>query len=138
VQNLNELETALSRFERIEDFLFYVDQLRASQRDIQRDHNQVSLMTLHKSKGLEFKAVFLAGCAQGLLPHHKALPAVASQAGGDDGGIEEERRLCYVGMTRAMDRLCISYPRTYQGKPAGISQFIREAFPEVKAGTRDD
>ena len=145
VQNLNELEAALSRFERIEDFLFYVDQLRASQRDIKKDHNQVSLMTLHKSKGLEFKAVFLAGCAQGLLPHHKALPArpaglpaVASQAGGDDGGIEEERRLCYVGMTRAMDRLCISYPRTYQGKPAGISQFIREAFPEVKAGTRDD
>ena len=73
VQNLNELEAALSRFERIEDFLFYVDQLRASQKDIKKDHNQarpvefpngnlfngVNLMTLHKSKGLEFKAVFL-------------------------------------------------------------------------------
>jgi len=123
IQNLNELEAALSRFERIEDFLFYVDQLRSSQKDIKRDHDQVSLMTLHKSKGLEFKTVFLAGCAQGLLPHHKAL---------DDGGIEEERRLCYVGMTRAMERLYISYIRFYQGKPVGISQFLKEVSPDAQ------
>jgi len=117
IQNLNELEAALSRFERIEDFLFYVDQLRA-------------FMTLHKSKGLEFPVVFIAGCAQGLLPHHKALPARWS--GGDDGGLEEERRLCYVGMTRARERLYISYPRTYQGKQLTASQFLEEAFPELK------
>lgn len=119
IQNLNELESALARFERIEDFLFYVEQLKAKNQE-KTDHNRVSLMTLHKSKGLEFPVVFIAGCAQGLLPHHKAL---------DDGGLEEERRLCYVGMTRAMERLYISYPKTYQGNQLPASQFLNEAFP---------
>jgi len=126
IQNLNELEAALSRFKRIEDFLFYVDQLqksRINQMNQRNQTDQISLMTLHKSKGLEFPVVFIAGCAQGLLPHHKAL---------DDGGLEEERRLCYVGMTRARERLYISYPRTYQGKQLTASQFLEEAFPELK------
>ncbi|MCD6306558.1 MAG: UvrD-helicase domain-containing protein, partial [Deltaproteobacteria bacterium] len=123
IQNLNELEASLSRFQSVEDFLFYVDQLQSSRKDVKQDHDQVNLMTLHKSKGLEFPVVFLVGCSQGLLPHHKAL---------DDGGIEEERRLCYVGMTRAMERLYISYPGTYQGKPVGISQFLKEVFPDAQ------
>ncbi|RJR46275.1 MAG: ATP-dependent DNA helicase PcrA [Desulfobacteraceae bacterium] len=122
IQNLNELESAVKRFERIEDLLFYVDQVKARMRETTND-DRVNLMTLHKSKGLEFAAVFVAGCSQGLLPHQRSL---------DGGDLEEERRLCYVGMTRAMERLYLSYPRTYQGKPMGVSQFVGEALPEVK------
>ncbi len=122
IQNLNELEEALSRFDRIEDFLFYLDQLKAKNKE-ESDHNRISLMTLHKSKGLEYLVVFLAGLSQGLLPHQKSL---------ENGGIEEERRLCYVGMTRAKERLYLSYSESYQGKRLAVSQFIKEAFPEQK------
>jgi DNA helicase-2/ATP-dependent DNA helicase PcrA len=124
IQNLNELAVALARFERIEDFLFYVDQVKARMRETTTD-DRVNLMTLHKSKGLEFAVVFLAGCCQGLLPHQRSL---------DGGDLEEERRLCYVGMTRAMERLYLSYPKTYQGKPMPVSQFVGEALPESAEG----
>jgi len=124
IQNLNELAVALARFERIEDFLFYVDQVRTRERETRSD-DRVNLMTLHKSKGLEFAAVFLAGCCQGLLPHQRSL---------DGGDLEEERRLCYVGMTRAMERLYLSYPKTYQGKAMSVSQFVGEALSETAEG----
>jgi DNA helicase-2/ATP-dependent DNA helicase PcrA len=58
-------------------------------------------MTLHSAKGLEFSAVFMPGLEEGLLPHKLSLD--------DDAGLEEERRLCYVGMTRAKDRLALSW-----------------------------
>jgi DNA helicase II / ATP-dependent DNA helicase PcrA len=82
-------------------------------------------MTLHKSKGLEFPIVFIAGCGEGLLPHNKAL---------EEGGIEEERRLCYVGMTRAMEMLFFTYPKTHQGAMRP-SRFVEEAFPGFKKST---
>lgn len=121
VQNLNEFQSSLKRFSKIEDFLFYLNQINHKDRTYQRD--QLNLMTLHKSKGLEFRVVFLSGCSQGILPHQKALLG---------GQIEEERRLCYVGMTRAMQRLYITYPRTYQGGSVEVSQFVKEVFPEVE------
>jgi len=64
---------------------------------------RVTLMTLHSAKGLEFNLVFLVGMEEGLFPHKLSLD--------DDAGIEEERRLCYVGMTRARDRLVLSWAR---------------------------
>jgi DNA helicase-2/ATP-dependent DNA helicase PcrA len=64
---------------------------------------RVTLMTLHSAKGLEFNVVFLVGMEEGLFPHKLSL--------NDDAGIEEERRLCYVGMTRARDRLVLSWAR---------------------------
>jgi DNA helicase-2/ATP-dependent DNA helicase PcrA len=69
----------------------------------------VTLMTLHAAKGLEFDAVFVAGCEEELLPHSRAL---SETRGGDpDAGLEEERRLLYVGMTRARARLYLSWAR---------------------------
>jgi DNA helicase-2/ATP-dependent DNA helicase PcrA len=66
---------------------------------------RVTLMTLHSSKGLEFPVVFVAGLEEGMLPHALAVDENA------DEGVEEERRLLYVGMTRAMDALTLSYAR---------------------------
>jgi DNA helicase-2/ATP-dependent DNA helicase PcrA len=62
-----------------------------------------TLMTLHNAKGLEFGIVFIIGCEEGVFPHSRAL---------DEGGLEEERRLCYVGITRAERDLYMCYART--------------------------
>ena len=64
------------------------------------DEGLVTLMTLHNAKGLEYRTVFIAGCEEGVFPHSRAL---------DEGGLEEERRLFYVGVTRAMRELYLSY-----------------------------
>jgi DNA helicase II / ATP-dependent DNA helicase PcrA len=66
------------------------------------DRGQVTLMTLHNAKGLEYPVVFIIGCEEGVFPHSRSL---------DEGSLEEERRLCYVGITRAMRGLTLTYAR---------------------------
>jgi DNA helicase-2/ATP-dependent DNA helicase PcrA len=85
------------------------------------------MMTLHSAKGLEFPIVFLCGMEDGLFPHQRSL--------NDLGGLEEERRLCYVGMTRAMKELYLTYAEQRRlhgvdsyGQP---SRFIREIPDEL-------
>jgi DNA helicase-2/ATP-dependent DNA helicase PcrA len=70
-------------------------------------------MTIHKAKGLEFPVVFVIGLVEGILPSKK-------------GDIEEERRICFVGMSRAMDLLYLSHSLTYLGQPAKKSMFLDE------------
>jgi DNA helicase-2/ATP-dependent DNA helicase PcrA len=77
-----------------------------SETDRLRDDVPVLLMTLHAAKGLEFESVFVVGLEEGLLPHSRSLT--------DAFGLEEERRLCYVGMTRARDALHLSWARSRQ------------------------
>jgi superfamily I DNA/RNA helicase len=83
---------------------------------------KVTLMTLHGAKGLEFDVVFLTGVEEGLLPHERSL--------GDPGGLSEERRLLYVGVTRARRHLVLSYARRRgSGGPTGehrLSRFLRD------------
>jgi DNA helicase-2/ATP-dependent DNA helicase PcrA len=70
--------------------------------DSRSDEGLVTLMTLHNAKGLEYPTVFIAGCEDGVFPHSRAI---------DEGGLEEERRLFYVGITRAMRRLYLTHAR---------------------------
>jgi DNA helicase-2/ATP-dependent DNA helicase PcrA len=70
--------------------------------DSRSDEGLVTLMTLHNAKGLEYPTVFIAGCEDGVFPHSRAI---------DEGGLEEERRLFYVGITRAMRQLYLTYAR---------------------------
>jgi DNA helicase-2/ATP-dependent DNA helicase PcrA len=94
------------------------------------DHTGVvTLMTLHTAKGLEFRVVFLPGLEEGLFPHSRSLE--------DRAALEEERRLCYVGMTRAMDTLNISRARyrrrwgTDMPEPSVPSRFLEEIPPQL-------
>jgi DNA helicase-2/ATP-dependent DNA helicase PcrA len=88
-----------------------------------RQRNSVSLMTYHSAKGLEFPIVYMVGMEEGILPHRRSLAENF-----DD--VEEERRLCYVGITRAQDELTLSFPlqRMKWGKPRDtfVSRFLYE------------
>jgi DNA helicase-2/ATP-dependent DNA helicase PcrA len=86
----------------------------------------VTLMTLHNAKGLEYPIVFMIGCEEGVFPHSRSL---------DEGSLEEERRLCYVGMTRAMRGLYLTYARRRAQYGAASfalpSRFLGEIPPDL-------
>ncbi|HVC25716.1 MAG TPA: UvrD-helicase domain-containing protein [Acidimicrobiales bacterium] len=121
LDNLEELATVASHFEDLETFLA-TTALVAATDDLSDGDGRVSLMTLHAAKGLEFSVVFLTGMEEGLFPHERAL------AEPDD--LEEERRLAYVGITRARDLLYLTttYVRTVFGvtRESLVSRFVKE------------
>ncbi len=98
-----------------------------SDKESKLNRNAIALMTLHSAKGLEFPHVYLVGMEEGLLPHQKSVDA---EKNGDINAIDEERRLCYVGVTRARDRLTmtLSLGRMRWGKsrPTQPSRFLYE------------
>jgi len=102
IENLQELvHAAAEAEERGETLAEFLDHAAlVSDADHYDERARVALMTLHSAKGLEFSTVFLAGLEEGLFPHKLSLD--------DDAALEEERRLCYVGMTRARDRLILT------------------------------
>jgi DNA helicase-2/ATP-dependent DNA helicase PcrA len=127
LQNVQELYNAVLQFEENTEesslMLFLANASLASDLDnLQEQQAKVSLMTLHSSKGLEFPVVFLVGLEQGLFPNYRSLE--------DPKALEEERRLCYVGITRAKERLFISYARERRlygnREPASPSLFLAE------------
>ena len=105
LENIQELLNAAAdsseRAEELSDFLDHA--ALVSDADDLDERAQISLLTLHTAKGLEFSLVFLAGLEEGLFPHSRTL--------NDTPALEEERRLCYVGMTRAEDRLILTRAR---------------------------
>ncbi|MGO1118765.1 ATP-dependent helicase [Rhodovibrionaceae bacterium A322] len=122
LENLQELVEALSEFDTLEGFLEHVSLVMENLEDSGSD--QVTLMTLHAAKGLEFNTVFLPGWEEGLFPNQRALDEQGNR------GLEEERRLAYVGLTRARQRAIISFAanrRLHGSWSAAIpSRFIDE------------
>jgi DNA helicase-2/ATP-dependent DNA helicase PcrA len=105
----------------LEEFLQQIS-LYTDQDGIRSDESLITLMTLHNAKGLEYDTVFMIGCEEGVFPHMRAL---------EEGGEEEERRLAYVGITRARRRLYMTWARErriFGGRPErGVpSRFIDE------------
>ena len=126
LSNLNELAAAAAeaadRGEGLAEFLDHA--ALVADADGIDDAAQVNLLTMHNAKGLEFPVVFLAGMEEGLFPHSRSLNSATQ--------LEEERRLCYVGMTRAEKRLYLSYARSRRRfggsppEPTIPSRFLRE------------
>src|SRR2546426_120303 len=132
LENLRELVTVAKEFEDVtgEEGLNAFLQHLALVTDLdtwQEQVDRVTLMTLHSAKGLEFAVVFLAGLEEGLFPHARALEEAE--------GLEEERRLCYVGMTRAKQRPDLSYarsrPTVARTSPGVPSRFLEEVPAEL-------
>ncbi len=101
--------------------------LEAGEREAAAGEDALQLMTVHSAKGLEFSAVFLSGLEEGLFPHENSML--------EDGGVEEERRLMYVAITRARKRLYLSYAgsRMLHGQPRYgiVSRFVEEIPPQL-------
>ena len=118
---LAEIEEAAKAFTSVEEWFTHVEEytetLRAKEKERNRPRPGVRLMTIHASKGLEFKQVFLIGANEGRIPYQKAKT---------DKEIEEERRLFYVAMTRAKDFLKICYVKIKNGKEVTPSRFVDE------------
>jgi ATP-dependent DNA helicase UvrD/PcrA len=135
IENLEELVGVAAEFDAnrevegpseispLEEFLQAIS-LYTDQDDLKRDESKVTLMTLHNAKGLEYDAVFIIGCEEGVFPHSRSL---------EEGNEEEERRLCYVGITRARKRLWMTHARSrrmFAGRETGFpSRFLSE-LPE--------
>ncbi len=127
LENVQELFNAVRQFEEdnedatLQSFL-QLASLSSDADDLKEGETSLSLMTLHAAKGLEFPVVFLVGLEQGLLPHGRSLD--------DPSALEEERRLCYVGITRAQERLYLSHAgerRLWGSREIAIpSQFLDE------------
>lgn len=119
IENLDALCTAADKYDNCKDFLDFIKQMTSKVK--KENSDAVKLMTIHKSKGLEFPIVFLAGMSDEVLPNKRATME------NPVAGLEEERRLAYVGITRAKEYLLVTSPEYYQGKYKGISKFIQEA-----------
>ncbi len=127
LENLKELIVAMDEFETLGGFLEHVSLIMEAAEN--RDQDQVNVMTLHSAKGLEFDTVFLAGWEEGLFPNQRALDETGMR------GLEEERRLAYVGLTRARQRAIVSFAanrRLHGSWAAAIpSRFVDELTAEA-------
>jgi DNA helicase-2/ATP-dependent DNA helicase PcrA len=137
VENLQELIGVAGEFDAnrelegesevgpLEEFLAQIA-LYTDQDALKAEESLCTLMTLHNAKGLEYEAVFMIGCEEGVFPHMRSL---------EEGNLEEERRLCYVGVTRAKQRLCMTFARRrslHGGRGHNLpSRFLREIPDEL-------
>ncbi len=106
MENVKELRSVAEEFPKLTEFLENVALVEAADAPGRKklDQDAVTLMTLHSAKGLEFPVVFMSGMEEGLFPHSRSML--------DPNELEEERRLCYVGITRAKEKLYLTYTRT--------------------------
>lgn len=104
IENIQELKSVASQFVDLAEFLENVSLIESSDKPRADDYNAVTLMTIHAAKGLEYKVVFIVGMEEGLFPHTQSMAALEE--------LEEERRLCYVAITRAMEKVFLTYANT--------------------------
>lgn len=128
LENIKELRSVAIAFPNLSEFLENIMLVEQEYRSDKKDgKNGITLMTLHAAKGLEFPIIFMIGMEEGLFPHSRALM--------DKQELEEERRLCYVGMTRAQHKLYLSYAkrRLFFGQRTSntVSRFVQELPEEV-------
>jgi len=132
-ENVRELRTAAERAESLEEFLenvALVQEVESRQEKLADESHEgaITLMTMHAAKGLEFPVVFVAGMEEGIFPHSRSLM--------EKQEMEEERRLAYVAMTRAKDRLYLLYAfeRRLYGlmQSNSVSRFIEEIPEELR------
>lgn len=131
LENIKELRSVALEFPNLVQFLENValveQEYMPDGQKIQDSENAITLMTMHAAKGLEFKMVFIVGLEEGVFPHSQALF--------DYGDLEEERRLCYVGVTRAKEHLYLTYAKQRvifgQRNTSTPSRFIYELPSEV-------
>lgn len=140
-ETLDELESSAKRFTTISEFSGFIDQMTRKHQELEQlkkdpKSNAVSLMTIHRAKGLEYPVVYVIGMSEGILPHSSSISAdkmddmVTDKNNTEkvDAALEEERRLTYVAITRAQEKLYLSSPAFYRGKSAEVSRFLLEAF----------
>ena len=137
LDNIRELHSAAAEFAELppdEGLALFLERaaLVSDVDNLKEGEPAITLITLHQAKGLEFPVVFMVGLEEGLLPHNRSL--------GDDDEMEEERRLCYVGMTRAQERLYMvrAFRRRMMGGMSGAtlpSRFLRDIPRELIAPT---
>lgn len=125
-ENVQELKSVAEGYETLQQFL-EATSLISDIDNYDPNHEAVTLMTMHNAKGLEFPVVFIVGCEEGIFPHSRALS--------DPSQMEEERRLCYVGITRAKERLYLLHANSrllYGGFQSNMaSRFIGEIPTEL-------
>ncbi|MBP2241204.1 DNA helicase-2/ATP-dependent DNA helicase PcrA [Cytobacillus eiseniae] len=123
--DLKDLKVAARNFKSIHEFIEHTEHMKAMNKEIKqlnkKNTNAITLSTIHRAKGLEYKIVYIVSSVDGSLPHDHALEAYRN---GDFSPLEEERRLIYVAITRAMEQLYISIPEKRRGKKAYPSRFL--------------
>lgn len=133
IENIKELRSVASTFTNLEDFLENVSLIESTNKPEKENVDSITLMTIHASKGLEFPVVFIMGMEEGIFPHSRALTELHE--------LEEERRLCYVAITRAMEKVYLTNAkqRLYFGRTENNlgSRFVSELPQQLleKKGT---
>lgn len=120
IDNLDSFENICSKYSSIDEFISYINDLNTELEINNEYDDKVKLLTIHKSKGMEYPVVFIIGCNNELLPHYK------------NENINDERRLFYVAITRAEKELYMSYVDFYNGDMKIVSQFINDIKDTIK------
>ncbi|WP_419883457.1 UvrD-helicase domain-containing protein [Peribacillus sp. B-H-3] len=124
--DIRDLRVAAKRFETLAEFIEHADHMTAMIKEVKNlsKHftDSIQLTTIHRSKGLEYKTVYILAAVDGSLPHDFSLEEYRN---GNESSLEEERRLLYVAATRAQEQLYISVPKTRRGKTAYPSRFLK-------------
>lgn len=123
--DIRDLKVAARNFPTIPEFLEHADHMTAMNQEMKKLNKEreevITLSTIHRSKGLEYKTVYILGAVDGSIPHDYALD---SYRNADPAPLEEERRLLYVATTRAMEDLYLSVPEKIKGRKAHPSRFL--------------